>query len=36
VASVAVFAWFYPMISAAPLAKGKPVFNDWIRLDSWR
>ncbi|MFM5918391.1 MAG: phospholipid carrier-dependent glycosyltransferase [Novosphingobium sp.] len=36
VASLAVFAWFYPIISAAPLARGKPAFNDWMWLDSWR
>jgi len=36
VASLAVFGWFYPIISAAPLAEGKPAFNDWMWLDSWR
>jgi len=35
-AGIAIFAWFYPIISAAPLAKGKPAFNDWMWLDSWR
>ena len=36
VLSIAMFAWFYPIISAAPLAKGKPAFSDWMWLDSWR
>lgn len=33
-ASVAVFAWFFPILSAAPLEP--PVtFKDWMWLDSW-
>ncbi len=36
VLSLAMFAWFYPIISAAPLAKGRPAFNDWMWLASWR
>ena len=35
VGSVAVFAWFYPILSAAPLA-GAQSFNHWMWLDSWR
>lgn len=34
-ASLAVFAWFYPILSAAPLA-GPQSFNHWMWLDSWR
>ncbi|RDC59469.1 putative dolichyl-phosphate-mannose--protein mannosyltransferase [Alteripontixanthobacter maritimus] len=30
----AMFAWFYPIISAAPLA-GPGSFTDWMWLDSW-
>ncbi|MDZ4308766.1 phospholipid carrier-dependent glycosyltransferase [Allopontixanthobacter sp.] len=33
--SVAIFAWFYPILSAAPLA-GPQSFNHWMWLDSWR
>jgi len=33
--SVAVFGWFYPILSAAPLA-GPQSFNHWMWLDSWR
>lgn len=33
--SVALFAWFYPILSAAPLA-GPQSFNHWMWLDSWR
>ncbi|MEP1420430.1 MAG: glycosyltransferase family 39 protein [Erythrobacter sp.] len=33
-ASIAVFAWFFPILSAAPLEP--PVtFKDWMWLDSW-
>jgi dolichyl-phosphate-mannose--protein O-mannosyl transferase len=34
-ASCAVFAWFYPILSAAPLA-GEQAFNKWMWLDTWR
>ena len=34
--SLAVFGYFYPIISAAPLADGKMSFNQWMWLDSWR
>ncbi len=34
--SLGLFVWFYPIISAAPLARGKPSFNDWMWLASWR
>lgn len=34
-ASVAVFGWFYPILSAAPLA-GPQSFAHWMWLDSWR
>ena len=34
--SLAVFSYFYPIISAAPLADGKMSFNQWMWLDSWR
>jgi hypothetical protein len=33
--SVALFAWFYPIISAAPLASPQS-FNQWMWLESWR
>ena len=36
VLSFAMFAWFYPIISAAPLHRGKPSFNDWMWLPGWR
>ena len=36
VLSFALFAWFYPIISAAPLAGGRPAFNHWMWLASWR
>ena len=36
VLSCAMFVWFYPIISAAPLAGGKPAFNAWMWLASWR
>lgn len=34
-ASCAAFAWFYPILSAAPLA-GPQAFAEWMWLDSWR
>ena len=34
-ASVALFAWFWPILSAAPLADAQS-FNHWMWLDSWR
>jgi dolichyl-phosphate-mannose--protein O-mannosyl transferase len=34
-ASVALFAWFYPILSAAPL-DGPMAFARWMWLDSWR
>lgn len=34
-ASVALFAWFYPILSAAPLA-GEHSFAFWMWLDGWR
>lgn len=34
-ASVALFAWFYPILSAAPL-EGPMSFAHWMWLDSWR
>lgn len=33
--SVALFGWFYPIISAAPLSDPQD-FNQWMWLDSWR
>lgn len=35
-ASVALFGWFYPILSAAPLADGVPAFEKWMWLPSWR
>jgi dolichyl-phosphate-mannose--protein O-mannosyl transferase len=34
-ASVGLFAWFWPILSAAPLADPQ-AFNRWMWLDSWR
>ncbi len=34
--SCAMFAWFYPIISAAPLWRGKMAFNEWMWLAGWR
>jgi dolichyl-phosphate-mannose--protein O-mannosyl transferase len=34
--SVAVFAYFYPILSAAPLAGGKMAFTQWMWLERWR
>lgn len=33
--SLGVFAWFYPILSAAPL-DGEQAFNHWMWLNSWR
>ncbi|MDC0887347.1 glycosyltransferase family 39 protein [Altererythrobacter sp.] len=35
IASMAIFAWFYPILSAMPL-DGPASFADWMWLDSWR
>ena len=35
IGSVLVFAWFYPIISAAPLA-GPDSFAVWTWMESWR
>ncbi|MCB2089745.1 MAG: phospholipid carrier-dependent glycosyltransferase, partial [Sphingomonadaceae bacterium] len=35
VASCALFGWFYPILSAAPL-EGPGSFAHWMWLDSWR
>jgi dolichyl-phosphate-mannose--protein O-mannosyl transferase len=34
-ASIALFAWFWPLLDAAPLADAQ-AFNHWMWLDSWR
>ncbi|MCB2047217.1 MAG: phospholipid carrier-dependent glycosyltransferase [Novosphingobium sp.] len=34
--SLAMFAWFWPILSAAPLAGGKGAFVEWMWLKSWR
>lgn len=34
--SVALFAYFYPILSAAPLSGGKEAFAEWMWLDRWR
>jgi dolichyl-phosphate-mannose-protein mannosyltransferase len=34
--SVALFVWFWPIISAAALHKGTASFEDWMWLASWR
>ena len=36
VGSAALFAWFYPIISAAPLSGGKMSYEQWMWLRSWR
>lgn len=36
VGSAALFAWFYPIISAAPLTGGKMSYEQWMWLASWR
>ena len=35
VGSIAIFAWFYPILSSAPL-DGPGAFETWMWLDSWR
>jgi dolichyl-phosphate-mannose--protein O-mannosyl transferase len=35
-AACGIFAWFYPIISAAPLEGGRPAFLHWMWLDSWK
>ncbi|MDE2436423.1 MAG: phospholipid carrier-dependent glycosyltransferase [Sphingomonadales bacterium] len=35
-ASAALFAWFFPIISAWPLCCGRPSFEFWMWLPSWR
>jgi dolichyl-phosphate-mannose-protein mannosyltransferase len=34
--SFGMFAWFYPIISAAPLHHGKKSYAEWMWLASWR
>lgn len=34
--SFALFAWFWPILSAAPLPGGNGAFAAWMWLDSWR
>lgn len=36
VVAAALFAWFWPILSAAPLAAGKPAYVKWMWLNSWR
>lgn len=36
VGSVALFAYFYPILSAAPLSGGKMAFAEWMWLPRWR
>jgi dolichyl-phosphate-mannose--protein O-mannosyl transferase len=36
VLAVAVFAWFWPVLSAAPLDHGVMSFRRWMWLESWR
>lgn len=31
-----MFAWFYPIISSAPLAEGRPAYVKWMWLQTWR
>lgn len=35
-ASTALFAYFYPILSAAPLSGGKNAFAEWMWLNRWR
>lgn len=35
-AAIASFAWFYPIVSGAPLAGGDQAFTRWMLLDGWR
>ena len=32
----ALFAWFFPILSAGPLCCGKPSFEWWMWLRTWR
>ncbi len=34
--SITMFAWFYPILSASALHDGKPSFEKWMWLHSWR
>lgn len=34
--ALGMFAWFYPIISSQPLQDGRPSFEKWMWLDSWR
>lgn len=34
--AAAMFAWFYPIISSAPLPEGRPAYVKWMWLYSWR
>jgi dolichyl-phosphate-mannose-protein mannosyltransferase len=34
--SLGMFAWFYPIISSYPLCCGRPSFEYWMWLRSWR
>jgi dolichyl-phosphate-mannose-protein mannosyltransferase len=34
--ALGMFAWFYPIISAAPLDHGRASYVRWMWLDSWR
>ncbi|WP_088311333.1 phospholipid carrier-dependent glycosyltransferase [Novosphingobium sp. B 225] len=34
--SAAMFAYFYPILSAGPLCCGRPSYTQWMWLDSWR
>jgi dolichyl-phosphate-mannose--protein O-mannosyl transferase len=34
--AMGVFAWFYPIISAGLLHHGRPSFEEWMWLPSWR
>jgi dolichyl-phosphate-mannose--protein O-mannosyl transferase len=36
VAAIGVFVWFYPIISAANLHHGRPSYEHWMWLLSWR
>jgi len=36
VASAALFAYFYPILSAAPLSGGTNAFAEWMWLNRWR
>lgn len=35
-AAIGMFAWFYPIISAAALPDGRPSYIKWMWLRSWR